>query len=128
MKKKKLLALFLTGAMTLSLAACGSSPAQEGDVGDNAAVEEKGGEKESTQSGDAVETVAEEAAGSELEGDLTDIIPEQTVTLDVYDQLANYSGEQTGWFGQIMLDKFNVKLNIIPENDGVYDTRIAPMV
>ena len=44
--------------------------------------------------------------------DLADIIPEETVTLDVFDQLANYSGEQIGWFGQIMLDKFNVKLTL----------------
>ena len=58
------------------------------------------------------------------EEDYSDVIPEETVTLNVYDQLANYSGEQTGWFGQIMLDKFNVKLNIIPESDGTYDTRM----
>jgi len=58
------------------------------------------------------------------EGDYEDEIPEETITLDVYDQLANYSGEQIGWFAQIMLDKFNVKLNIIPESDGVYDTRM----
>ncbi len=54
-----------------------------------------------------------------LEADLSDIIPEETVTLDVYDQLANYSGEQIGWFAQVMLEKFNVTLNIIPESDGV---------
>ena len=58
------------------------------------------------------------------EADYSEWIPEETITLDVYDQLANYSGEQTGWFGQIMLEKFNVKLNIIPESDGTYDTRM----
>ncbi|MBQ3686968.1 MAG: extracellular solute-binding protein [Treponema sp.] len=46
------------------------------------------------------------------------------ITLQVYDQLANYSGEQVGWFGQIMLDKFNVKLNIIPESGNTYTTRM----
>ena len=55
---------------------------------------------------------------------LEDIIPDETVTLNVFDQLANYSGEQIGWFGQIMLEKFNVKLNIIPDSDGVYETRM----
>ena len=58
------------------------------------------------------------------EADYSEWIPEETVTLDVYDQLANYSGEQTGWFGQLMLERFNVKLNIIPESDGTYDTRM----
>lgn len=56
---------------------------------------------------------------------LADIIPKETVTLDVFDQLANYSGEQIGWFGQVMLEKFNVKLNIINDPQaGVYATRM----
>ncbi|MGI6108031.1 MAG: hypothetical protein ACOX8B_08890 [Lachnospiraceae bacterium] len=71
-------------------------------------------------------TEAAEADSEILEAeDLADIIPEETVTLDVFDQLANYSGEQVGWFGQIMLDKFNVKLNIISQPDkSVYQTRM----
>ena len=48
----------------------------------------------------------------------------ETVTLQVYDQLANYSDEQIGWFGKIMEDKFNVKLNIIPESGNTYTTRM----
>ena len=69
---------------------------------------------------------AAEESGDLLEAvDLEDIIPDETVTLDVFDQLANYSGEQVGWFGQIMLDKFNVKLNIISQPDkSVYQTRM----
>ncbi|MDR0397248.1 MAG: hypothetical protein LBH66_08100 [Oscillospiraceae bacterium] len=54
-----------------------------------------------------------------------DVIPKDTVTLQVYSQLANYAGEQVGWFGKIMLDKFNVKLNIINEADGTFATRMA---
>ncbi len=64
---------------------------------------------------------AGKAAGSAADG----IIPKETVTLQVFDQLANYSGLQTGWFGDVMLEKFNVKLNIIPDPDGVYETRMA---
>lgn len=58
------------------------------------------------------------------EGNLKKIRPKQTVTLDVMDQLANYSGIQTGWFGDIMLEKFNVKLNIIPDISGALQTRM----
>lgn len=47
-----------------------------------------------------------------------------TITLDVYSQLANYSGLQTGWMGDILKKKFNVKLNIIPDGDGVLQTRM----
>ncbi len=54
----------------------------------------------------------------------TDVIPKETVTLNVYSQLANYSGEQIGWFAKVMLDKFNVKLNIIKQEDGVFTTRM----
>lgn len=49
---------------------------------------------------------------------------EKAITLDVYSQLANYSGLQTGWIADILLEKFNVKLNIIPDGDGVYETRM----
>ena len=52
------------------------------------------------------------------------IFPEDTVTLTCYSQTANYSGELTGWFAQVLLEKFNVKVNIIPDTDGVYDTRM----
>jgi putative aldouronate transport system substrate-binding protein len=54
------------------------------------------------------------------------IIPEETVTLQVFSQLANYSGLQAGWFADVMLEKFNVKLNIIsqPADSGILQTRM----
>ena len=115
MKAKKIVSLLLVAAMTVSMAACGGNDQASNTKNDTAAdnaVDEAG-----TEAGDA----SSDEADAE---DLADIIPEETVTLDVFDQLANYSGEQIGWFGQIMLDKFNVKLNIIPDSDGVYETRM----
>ncbi len=47
-----------------------------------------------------------------------------TIRLDVYSQLANYSGIQQGWGSILLKDKFNVELNIIPEQDGTYATRM----
>ena len=46
------------------------------------------------------------------------------ITLTVYSQLANYSGEMQGWFAQILKDKFGVVINLIPDSEGVYDTRM----
>jgi multiple sugar transport system substrate-binding protein/putative aldouronate transport system substrate-binding protein len=46
------------------------------------------------------------------------------ITLTVFSQLANYSGEQTGWSADILLDKFNVKLNIVPDLNGTLQTRM----
>ena len=52
------------------------------------------------------------------------------ITIDVFDGLANYQGIQSGWFGKIVQDKFNMKLNIIAPNvagggDTLYNTRVA---
>ena len=58
-------------------------------------------------------------------GDLSDIIPKETITLTVYSKTANYAGEQIGWFGQVMKEKFNVKFNVVPDPDGTtYTTRM----
>jgi multiple sugar transport system substrate-binding protein/putative aldouronate transport system substrate-binding protein len=45
--------------------------------------------------------------------------------VDVYSQLANYAGQQVGWFGKVVKDKFNLELNIIPSGEGVYATRMS---
>lgn len=46
------------------------------------------------------------------------------ITITVFSQLANYSGEQAGWSADILLDKFNVVLNIVPDLNGTYQTRM----
>ena len=74
--------------------------------------------------GMAVLSTATLIAAPKTEGNIKKIRPKQTVTLDVYSQLANYSGIQTGWFADLMLEKFNVKINIIPETGGAYQTRM----
>ncbi len=55
-----------------------------------------------------------------------DIFPREDgpITLTVYSQLANYSGMQGGWSATLLEDKFNVKVNIIPDSDGTYETRM----
>lgn len=64
------------------------------------------------------------STSAKSEGNIDKIRPKETVTLDVYSQLANYSGMQTGWFADLMLAKFNVKINIIPDTGGAYQTRM----
>ena len=54
----------------------------------------------------------------------------QEMTFEVYDVAANYQGEQTGWFGWVLKDRLNIKLNIIaPQVSGdasqLYQTRVA---
>lgn len=105
--RKKFLAVALSFSMVFSLAACGNSTAN-------------------TSGDDVKSSAAADATAASDEADLEDIIPEETVTLNVFSQTANYSGEQIGWFAKVMLDRFNVKLNIIPDPDGegVFATRM----
>ena len=49
---------------------------------------------------------------------------EPVIRLDVYSQLANFSGLQLGWGATLLKDMFNVEINIIPEQDGTYATRM----
>jgi multiple sugar transport system substrate-binding protein/putative aldouronate transport system substrate-binding protein len=49
---------------------------------------------------------------------------EEIVELTIYSQTANYSGEQIGWFAKELLDRFNVKVKIVNDADGVFVTRM----
>ncbi len=106
--------LLIVTLMCWGLWGCGSGNKNvKNSSGNNAATE-------TPEATDAATAEPEESA----EDLLADIIPKETVELTVYSQLANYSGEQIGWFAQVMKDKFNVKLNIIPSGDGVFSTRM----
>ena len=50
----------------------------------------------------------------------------ELLTIDVYDDAANYNGIQTGWFAKVIKDRFNIELNIIASQvvgNTVYATR-----
>ena len=75
---------------------------------------------------------AEEAAGNgrtdSVEREVTEVDRDaEPITLNVYSQLANYQGvaPDTTWGATVLLDKFNVRLNIIPDSDGTFETRMA---
>lgn len=55
---------------------------------------------------------------------------EEFIVVDVFDNQANYQGIQSGWFGKLVKDKFNMELNIIAPNvagggDTLLETRSA---
>ncbi|MCL2717385.1 MAG: ABC transporter substrate-binding protein [Lachnospiraceae bacterium] len=41
---------------------------------------------------------------------------EEFLVIDVFDELANFQGIQSGWFAKVVRDKFNMELNIIAPN------------
>ncbi|UJF31740.1 type 2 periplasmic-binding domain-containing protein [Paenibacillus hexagrammi] len=52
----------------------------------------------------------------------------EPLTITVFDNAANYQGEQTGWYGKLLKDKFNLTLNILAPQiagDQLYKTRSA---
>ncbi|MBP5331027.1 MAG: hypothetical protein J6Y89_04180, partial [Lachnospiraceae bacterium] len=95
---KKTVAFMLVLAMVMSLAACTKS----GDV--------------SGRGSDSTGDVTGTASGKNDSSEPVEIV--------VYSQLANYSGEQQGWSAKLLLEKFNVRLTIVPHTDGVFDTRM----
>ncbi len=70
--------------------------------------------------------LAEEIPYYKVTSDLYDFYPQdgETIKLEIYSQLANYSGVQTGWSAALLKDLFNVEVTIIPDMDGTYDTRM----
>ena len=51
---------------------------------------------------------------------------QELLTIDVYDDAANYNGIQTGWFAKVIKDRFNIELNIIASQvvgNTIYATR-----
>lgn len=66
--------------------------------------------------------------GCSSSGDDTAMDDGSLLTIDVYDDFANYQGVQSGWFGELVKEKFNIELNIIAPNVGgteLFDTRSA---
>jgi putative aldouronate transport system substrate-binding protein len=116
-KVKRLISIILVLTFVCcSLAGCKASKEGEStkEVESTTEVTDDTTEAEDTQA-------PEEESTEDL---LADIIPEETVTLTAFSQLANYSGEQMGWMGKLLLDKFNVKLNIVNAPEGVFATRM----
>lgn len=52
----------------------------------------------------------------------------EPLKIDIFDNAANYQGEQNGWFAQVVKKKFNLTLNILSpqvSGDSLYKTRAA---
>lgn len=110
MKTKRFLSMALV-ALLASSSMLGCSQNQTGTSSAGAASE--GGS-----------TTASESGGT------SEVSHDTEMTFEVYDVAANYQGEQIGWYGKVLKDTFNIKLNIIaPQVSGdansLYQTRTA---
>ncbi|WP_099203846.1 sugar ABC transporter substrate-binding protein [Scatolibacter rhodanostii] len=111
MKKRKVVSLLLAFMLLFSFAMGGCSD----------------DEKVSTES-DASKAVNSSSTGAAAENTSTD--SKELLTIEMYNVAANYHGVQSGWFGKILKDKFNIEMNIIApqvagDGDALYQTRTA---
>ena len=126
--KKRVLATVLATVLMAStvLSGCGSDGQKETNAGsEEPAQEEDTGEGDSTQE-DTAETQEEEGEASAASA----VSHDEELTLEVYDVASNYQGLQSGWYGKILKDKFNLVLNIIApqvagDGEALYQTRTA---
>lgn len=133
MKFKRILAGITCLAMVGSLAACGErAPADSSSTTTAAADNGNAADDSAADSGDAASgddsgtsTVAEVADENQSVSEkLADLYGDETIQLTVYSQLANYSGKLTGWFATILKNDFNCEVTIIPDSEGMFDTRM----
>lgn len=130
MKIKRLIAGLTSLVMLGSLAGCGAKTPDElldGDDGDAAVTANNGGDSDNggvDNGGNGGDTaVSDVKYDADYFADLYGTNGE-TIQLTVYSQLANYSGKLTGWFAEVMKREFNVEMTIIPETNGMFDTRM----
>ena len=125
MKKRivsTLLAVVLTTSMILSGCGGGGQTENAAPAEDSAPTE---GAAEAPESGDT-----ESADGEEAAAQAPAVSHDEELTLEVYDVASNYQGLQSGWYGKILKDKFNIVLNIIApqvsgDGEALYQTRTA---
>lgn len=133
MKIKKIIAGLTSLAMVSSMAACGATtPEKDSSSGKSktttAAKTEAAGGEDAAVTEAAAET--ENALGIEIptaqttKEKLAELYGDETIQLNCYSQLANYSGKLTGWFAEVLKREFNCEITIIPESGGVFDTRM----
>lgn len=114
--RKKVVSLVLAGILAMSaLAGCGSNAASDAS---------------SAPKADTAATTTDSSADSSASTDAAGASSGELLTIDFYDVAANYQGIQSGWYGKIVKDKFNIELNIIaPQVSGdgaaLYQTRCA---
>lgn len=110
MKFKRIMAMLLVVVMVATaLVGCGA----------------KSGESATNPTTTAAETNKSEDTAPVADGEKN---YDEPMTFEVYDVAANYQGEQIGWFGKLVKDKFNITLNVISPQvagDAIYQTRAS---
>lgn len=137
MKLKKILSAVLAVSMMAAVTGCGGSTdtTTTDQTGDTAQAADNSADDSDDSDSDADESEAENDSETEAAADGEEVRESDEdfaelygttdpINITIYSQLANYSGELTGWFAELMKQKYNVVMTIIPDSDGTFDTRM----
>ena len=136
MKLKKILSAVLAVSMMAAVTGCGGSTDttptdQTGDTtqaADNSAddaADDSDADESEAENDSETEAAADGEEVRESDEDFAELYgTTDPINITIYSQLANYSGELTGWFAELMKQKYNVVMTIIPDSDGTFDTRM----
>ena len=137
MKLKKILSAVLAVSMMAAVTGCGGSTdtTTTDQTGDTAQAADNSADDADDSDADADESEAENDSETEAAADGEEVRESDEdfaelygttdpINITIYSQLANYSGELTGWFAELMKQKYNVVMTIIPDSDGTFDTRM----
>lgn len=137
MKLKKILSAVLAVSMMAAVTGCGGSTdtTTTDQTGDTAQAADNSADDSADSDADADESEAENDSETEAAADGEEVRESDEdfaelygttdpINITIYSQLANYSGELTGWFAELMKQKYNVVMTIIPDSDGTFDTRM----
>lgn len=137
MKLKKILSAVLAVSMMAAVTGCGGSTdtTTTDQTGDTAQAADNSADDADDSDSDADESEAENDSETEAAADGEEVRESDEdfaelygttdpINITIYSQLANYSGELTGWFAELMKQKYNVVMTIIPDSDGTFDTRM----
>lgn len=101
------IAVMLVAMLMLTAAGCSGTPAPQ----------------DPTTSPDQTQQPSDE---TQTPDEPTDPDFSETMTLDVFNMSTTFAGEQAGWFGKLLKDRWNLILNIIP-NDGDGDAKFQTL-
>lgn len=137
MKLKKILSAVLAVSMMAAVTGCGGSTdtTTTDQTGDTTQAADNSADDADDSDSDADESEAENDSETEAAADGEEVRESDEdfaelygttdpINITIYSQLANYSGELTGWFAELMKQKYNVVMTIIPDSDGTFDTRM----
>ena len=126
---KRFIAVLCAALLIGSAAGCGSASGGNNPPADNAAVS-AATEQATAAPAESTAPPAETSAPAAESAAADTGAGRDPISIDVFQQYANFQGIQTGWFAKILKDKFNITANIISPNvsgggDTLYQTRSA---